>query len=185
MERTVMKMLCTGNPQHATVASAVKKIWPCAEFASRTSGFDLRFWDPGSEDYFRKNIARYDVFINSSFICGNGQLGLLETTFEEWTQHGVKGTIVSIGSSAEFLGKDSRWGRYSVQKRALRDRGLQLHGNNGIKTTHLIAGGLNDGKPENQHALDLDHVANTIKWILEQPFCVPLIYLEADYNKRY
>ena len=180
-----MKMICTGNPQHATVASAVAKIWPSADFASRTSGFDLRFWDPGSEDHFRQCITRYDVFINSSFICGGGQLALLETTFEEWTENGIQGTIVSIGSSSEFLGIDSKWGCYSVQKRALRDRGLQLHGKNNIKTIHLIAGGLNDGKLENQHALDLDHVANTIKWILDQSFCIPLIYLEADYNKRY
>ena len=180
-----MKMLCTGNPQHKTVASAVKKIWPTADFASRQSGFDLRFWDPGSENHFRDCIKRYDTFINSSFICGGGQLQLLEATVEEWTQQKKAGIIVNIGSSAEFCGVDSVWGIYSVQKRALRDRSLQLHGKNGIKTVHLIAGGLNDGKPENRLGLDLDHVAQTMQWILAQKFCTPLIYIESNYGRRY
>jgi len=140
-----MKILCTGNPNHNTVASAVKKIWPTADFASRSTGYDLRFWDPGSESFFRQQIQQYDTFINSSFICGGGQLALLETTVEEWIANGIHGKIVSIGSSAEFLGVDSRWGRYSIQKRALRDRSLQLHGKHGLQTLHLIAGGLNDG----------------------------------------
>ena len=180
-----MKMLCTGNPQHKTVASAVQKIWPDADFASRQSGFDLRFWDPGSESYFRERIRHYDTFINSSFICGGGQLALLEATVEEWKNQKKSGTIINIGSSAEFLGIDSRWEIYSIQKRALRERSLQLHGKNSIKTVHLIAGGLDDGKPENKHNLDLDHVAETIKWILTQSFCTPMIYIEADYSKRY
>lgn len=180
-----MSMLCTGNPLHTTVASAVQRLWPHADFASRATGYDLRFWTPGSEDHFRKHIRNYDTFINSSFICGGGQLALLETTVQEWIKHKISGQIVSIGSSAEFLGSDSRWGVYSIQKRALRDRSLQLHGKHGIQTVHLIAGGLDDGKPENRMGLNLDHVASTIRWVLEQSFCVPLIYIESDYSKRY
>lgn len=180
-----LKILCTGNPSHPTVASAVKRLWPQADFASRATGYDLTFWTPGSETYFRERIRNYDTFINSSFICGGGQLALLETTVEEWTHHGVVGRVINIGSSAEFLGSDSKWGIYSIQKRALRDRSLQLHNKKGIQTVHLIAGGLNDGKPENRAGLDLDYVADTIKWISEQSFCVPLIYLESVYNKRY
>ena len=177
-----MNLLCTGNPMHRTVASAVKQIWSTADFASRSTGYDLRFWDPGSLQYFRERIINYDVFINSSFICGGGQLALLETTFEEWSRAGVKGRIISIGSSAEFLGVDSQWGTYSIQKRALRDRSLQLHNKQGIETTHLIAGGLDDGKPENKNGLPLDFVAKTIKWVLDQPSCMPLVYIEARYK---
>lgn len=185
MERVVVKMLCTGNPTHATVASAVQRLWPEADFASRATGYDLRFWDPGSEAVFRSRIGNYDVFVNSSFICGGGQLALLETTVQEWQRLGQTGWIINIGSSAEWLGSDSRWGVYSIQKRALRDRSLQLHGQNGMRTTHITAGGLNDGRAENQNGLDLDHVARTIQWVLEQPFCVPLVYIEADVYTRY
>lgn len=180
-----MKILCTGNPDHQTVASAVKKIWPLADFASRTTGYDLRFWDPGSETHFKEQIKNYDIFINSSFICNGGQLALLETTFNEWSMIGTKGKIINIGSSAEWLGIDSQWGAYSIQKRALRDRSLQLHRKKGIETIHVIAGGLNDGKPGNEKGLDLSSVADTIKWVLDQPFCVPLIYIESCYNNRY
>lgn len=173
-----MKILCTGNPNHSTVASAVAKIWPEADFASRATEYDLRFWDPGSETHFRQNIRSYDTFINSSFICGGGQLQLLEATFEEWSTCGTKGRIINLGSSAEFLGIDSVWGIYTIQKQALRYRSLQLNGKNGIQTTHVIAGGLNDGKPEHANCLDLASVAETIQWCLTQKFAVPLIYVE-------
>ncbi|NDC22372.1 hypothetical protein EBZ57_03315 [bacterium] len=173
-----MKLLCSGNPSHKTIASAVKLQWPTADFASRATGFDLRFWTPGSEAFFRQKIINYDCFINSSFICGNGQMALLEVTVEEWVKAGIKGTIVNIGSSAEWQGTDSRHGVYGIQKRALRDRSLQLHGKQGIRTMHVTAGLLNDGAPQNRAGLDLNHVAQTIKWALEQPFCLPLLYIE-------
>lgn len=185
MEQTVVKLLCSGNPNHRTIASAVQKIWPRAHFASRATGYDLRFWNPGSEDHFRQRIRDYDVFVNASFICDHGQLALLETTVQEWRAHNIKGHVVNIGSAAEFLGMDSAWGAYSIQKRALRDRSLQLHSQHGIRTTHVILGGLNDGKPENQQGLDLDHAAGVIQWCVSQVFCVPLVYAESDYDARY
>ena len=180
MEPLSVKLLCTGNPNDPTVASAVKKLWPTADFASRTTGYDLRFWDAGSETHFRQQITKYDTFINSSFICNGGQINLLETAFDQWVHAGITGTIINIGSSAEWLGVDSQWGNYSIQKRALRDRSLQLNQKNGIKTVHLIAGGLNDGKPCNSKGLDLLYIAHTIQWILGQSFAIPLIYLEAS-----
>lgn len=179
-----MKMLCTGNPSHRTVASAVQQKWPHAEFASRATGYDLRFWDAGSETFFRDRIRKYDVFVNSSFICGGGQLCLLETTVEEWVNTGVRGHIINLGSSAEFLGIDSQWGAYSIQKRALRDRSLQLHGKNGVRCTHLTLGGLNDGEAGHERWLDLASVVETIAWVMQQPFSVPLVYIESDHDSR-
>ena len=176
-------ILCTGNPTHSTVASAVKKVFPMAEFASRATGYDLRFWDPGSETHFKEQIKKYNILINSSFICGNGQLALLETTHQVWTENNISGHIINIGSTAEWLGIDSVFGSYSIQKRALRDRSLQLNGKNNIKTTHIIAGGLNDGKPEHEKWLDLTHIATTIKWILSNPFQIPLIEIQAYHDK--
>ena len=176
-------MLCTGNPAHATVASAVKKVFPTAEFASRSTGYDLRFWDPGSECHFKEQIKKYNILINSSFICGGGQLALLETTHQVWAENNILGHIINIGSTAEWLGIDSVFGSYSVQKRALRDRSLQLNGKHNRKTTHIIAGGLNDGNPEHESWLDLTHVATTIKWILSNPYQVPLIEIQAYADK--
>ena len=181
-----MNILCSGNPNHTTVASAVQKRFPNADFASRATGYDLRFWDPGSETHFRKNIIRYNVFINSSFICGGGQLALLEATHEEWTKSRIYGHIINIGSISEYLSvsdtqtKDQVYARYSIQKRALRDRSLQLNGLNNIKTTHIIAGGLNDGIPGHENWLDLMHIAKTIGWVIEHPCLIPLIEIRAN-----
>jgi hypothetical protein len=178
-------MLCTGNPAHTTIASAIGRKFPQAEFASRATGYDLRFWNPGSEDFFRSQIKKYNVFINSSFICGGGQLALLEATCQEWTQAGIPGHIINIGSTSEFLGvtdpqvDDHVYGIYSIQKRALRDRSLQLNNKKGIKTSHIIAGGLNDGKPEHANCLDLDLIAQTIAWILSNPADIPLLAIQS------
>ena len=180
-----MNILCSGNPNHTTVASAVQKRFPNADFASRATGYDPRFWDPGSETHFRKNIIRYNVFINSSFICGGGQLQLLEATFEEWSDHQISGHIINIGSTSELMGVDDQrvdvgvFGKYSIQKRALKDRSLQLNNKNHIKTTHIIAGGLNDGKPGNENGLDLRHIADTIDWVLHHSCQIPLLQLQA------
>jgi hypothetical protein len=161
MESIVMNMLCSGNPNHVTVASAVKSYFPKANFASRATGYDLRFWDAGSETHFKEQIINYDVFVNSSFICGGAQLALLEATHKEWSTAGICGHIINIGSVSEYLGvndaqvKDQVYAKYSIQKRALRDRSLQLNGLSNIKTTHIVADGLNDGMPENKNCLDL------------------------------
>jgi hypothetical protein len=185
MESTNIMILCTGNPTHNTIASAIQRKFPSTEFASRATGYDLRFWDPGSEGMFRNKIKNYNVFINSSFICGGGQLALLEATFQEWSSLGIKGHIINIGSSAEWMGVDDTrvnndtYGIYSIQKRALRDRSLQLNNKKGIKTSHIIAGGLNDGKPEHDTWLDLDTVANTIDWILSNPADIPLLAIQS------
>lgn len=175
-------ILCSGNPNDQTVASAVRRLWPEASFASRATGYDLRFWTPGSEDFFRQNIVNYRVFINSSFICGNGQLQLLETAHQSWSDAGIHGYIINIGSTAEHMGINEAkevYATYSIQKRSLRDRSLQLNGKNNIKTSHIIAGGLNDGKPENSQCLDLDHLASVIKWIIDAPYSMPLLQIES------
>jgi hypothetical protein len=177
-----MKMLCSGNPTHQTVASSIKQRWASADFASRATGYDLRFWDAGSESYFRQQIVNYNVFINSAFICGGGQLALLETTHEVWSATGIKGHIVNIGSTAEWLGIDSKYPTYSIQKRALRDRSLQLNLKNQIQTTHIIVGGINDGQPGHEDWLNRDRIVDAIAWVLENPSCVPLLQIEVNPN---
>ncbi len=174
-----MKILCTGNPDHNTIASAVRQKFTDVDFASRATGFDLRFWDTGSEDYFRSKIKNYNVLINSSFICGGGQLALLECTHEVWAKNKIQGHIVNIGSTAEWNGVDSVFGSYSIQKRALRDRSLQLNSKFNIKTSHIVAGGLNDGLSGHEKWLSLDLVADAIHWILTHPVNIPLLQIQT------
>jgi hypothetical protein len=174
-------MLCTGNPAHPTVASAVKKVFSTVEFASRNTGYDLRLMNDNSESYFRTNIKKYNVFINSSFICVGAQLKLMELAHAEWMKADIKGHIINIGSTVEWDDSNVH-AEYIRSKRELRARSLQLNdetGVTGVKTSYIIAAGLNDGKAGNEQYLSLSSVAETIEWILKNPNRIPLLQIEV------
>ena len=95
------KILCTGNPNDYTIARAVKQVFPDADFASRATGYDLRMWEHSTEDFFKENIVKYNVLINSAFISNGAQQKILEITSSLWTT----GHIFNIGSSAEYEGQ--------------------------------------------------------------------------------
>lgn len=167
------KILCTGNPEHFTVARGVKQIFPTADFASRATGYDLRMWDPADEDYFKKQIVNYNVLINSSFVSNGAQQKILEITHSIWSE----GYVFNVGSTAEYEGRNSFLPHYSAQKRALRDMSLSLCSGK-FRTTHMTVGGLNDMKPGNENNLNPIYVASAIKWILDNDINVPIIGLE-------
>jgi len=170
----MIKILCTGNPNDYTVARAVKEVFPNADFASRSTGYDLRFWYPKDENFFIEQIKQYDVLINSSFIVNNAQIRILELTTQVWS----KGHIFNIGSTAEYEGRKTDLPMsYVTQKRSLRDLSLSLNSKY-LKTTHIVAGGLNDNKPEHKTWIDPIHIVNTIKWVLEQDVDIPIIGIE-------
>lgn len=169
----MFKILCTGNPEHCTVARAIKEVFPEAHFASRATGYDLRMWEQNDEIFFCDNIKKYNVLINSSHISHGAQQKILQLTHKHWKV----GHVFNIGSTAEYEGRKSFFPLYSVEKRALRDLSLSM--NNGyFKTTHMTVGGLNDNKPGNEGNLEIIHIAQTIKWILEKNFNVPIIGIE-------
>jgi hypothetical protein len=173
------KILCTGNPNHYTVARGVKQIFPNADFACRSTGYDLRMWEKSDEDHFKKNIINYNVLINSAFIANGAQQKILEITRDVWEI----GHVFNIGSTAEYEGRNSFLPHYSVQKRALRDMSLSMCSAK-FKTTHMTVGGLNDGKSGNENNLDTIHIASTIKWILENTVQIPIIGIEKIPNER-
>ena len=167
------KILCTGNPNDFTLARNVKQIFPSADFACRSTGYDLRMWDPADEEYFKKNIINYNVLINSSFISNGAQQKILEITHDLWET----GHVFNIGSTAEYEGRNSFLPHYSVQKRALRDMSLSMCSAK-FKTTHMTVGGLNDMKPGNENQMDPIHIATAIKWILDNQIQIPIIGIE-------
>jgi hypothetical protein len=169
------KILCTGNPNDYTIARAIQKVFPNADFASRNTGYDLRFWDSKDEMYFRGNLKNYNVLINSSFVSNGAQQKILEVTRDCWES----GHVFNIGSTAEYEGiKSNLPMTYCVQKRALRDMSLSLNSNK-FRTTHIIAGGLNDNKAGHENWLNPDKVASIINWILHSDLNIPLIGIEA------
>lgn len=175
-----MKILCSGNPTHKTIASGVMQLYPDTHFASTSTGYDLRFWEHESETHFRQQIVNYNIFINASFLCKWGQHQLLEITHEVWTQHNIHGHIVNIGSSAELSGvrDDCGYpGNYSIQKSTLRDLSLYYNGKNKIKCSHIIVGGINDGLPGHEDWIKPLEIARTIRYVLEHKHSVPITSL--------
>jgi hypothetical protein len=175
------RILCTGNPNDFTVARAVKQIFPDAEFACRSTGYDLRMWNTADEEHFKKNIVNYNVLINSSFIANGAQQKILEVTYELWKDKNSH--VFNIGSTAEYEGRNSFLPHYSVQKRALRDISLSMCSGK-FKTTHMTVGGLNDNTLGNENNLDPVHVATAIKWILDNQAQIPVIGIEQFQNER-
>lgn len=166
---TPRKILCTGNPDRSnTIAQAVKKIWPDASFVSLSQGYDFT---SDNLDNLKDQLQLHNTFINSSYVAPGVQLRLLNLTRDVWKH----GHVINIGSTHEF-DQDSI---YSQSKRDLRDRGLALHDYR-FRTTHMVLGGLRDHDPDHSNWLDLDHVARTLKWIIEQPFDTPLICIQAE-----
>jgi hypothetical protein len=172
-------ILCTGNPNHITVASAVKQCFLTANFASRATGYDFEL--PESYELFKKNIADYNVFINSSYVKPGVQLRLMDIAVAEWMEADIKGHIISIGTTAEWT-NDTQYSEYIQTKQQLHRRSLELNNETGItnvKTTYIIVGGVNDGKPENENYLKVSRIAHTIEWVLSNPDRISLIQIEV------
>ena len=173
-----MNILCSGNPNHTTVARAIKKCFPNADFACRTTGFDLTLKTVDSQTWFKNQVCNYDIFINSSNIANGVQRQLLNITQAEWMRLDIKGHIINIGSSIELSDDNSD---YAQSKRALKTRSLELSkqtGISGVKCTHIITSGINDEKPEHKNWLDLDDIVKAIDYILRAKHNIPLIHLE-------
>lgn len=172
-----LKILCTGNPNDFTIARFVKEEFPNTVFVSRSNGFDLNVADSVNEHLFRNKIKDFDIFINSSWVDGN-QTKLLEIVKQEWVNKKVA-YVINIGSNAEFDGDNFFDKNYSSKKLALRESSLALNTKN-FRTTHIILGGLHlSTETIDDHKLKLIDVVQTIKWILNCHFRIPLISIEA------
>lgn len=177
----MMHILCTGNEKKQTIAWAVKQKWPQTTLASLSSGWNLKFPNLTDRDRFCHEIAKHNVFINSSFIGNDGQSRLLEIVINEWMRENIKGHVITIGTTLEW---DSTQidNPYVKSKLSLRDLSLKYNqqtGITGVKSTYLILGGVNNGQPENKDYLDPMRIADTIEWVINCPDRVGLIHLDA------
>lgn len=182
-----MKVLCTGNPNKETIASAVSKILPGVSYISLSAGYDLNIFDhPENYEDFRKLIAHYDVFINASQLKPFSQMHLLTETINVWEERGRAGVIINIGSTIEEV-EYRQYGElseYIISKKALRERSWQVSGQSVSRCTHLVLDGLRDQHNQGQSRLELSEVASTIKWIIEQPFQIPLMIMETKTSAK-
>jgi len=174
-----MNILCTGNPADITIASAVKKYFPTASFASRTTGYDFTL--PKLVERFKNNITDYNVFINSSYIQPGVQLQLMEIAVAKWMEANIRGHVISIGTTAEWVA-DAQGSTYIQTKQQLRRRSLELNnetGITGVKTTYIIVGGVNDGKSGNENYVEVSRIAHAIEWVLSNPDRIALLQVDV------
>lgn len=175
------KIICTGNPKGIGIAQEIKKLYPDTFFVSRETGFDLSTSEGFAE--FKKIIPNYNVLINSSFIYAGFQKELLEYTSSIWN----KGNFFNIGSIDEykkFGGENNEW--YQVSN-DLKETALFLTDEN-FKVTHITVGGFQSYvKSGSEPTMHPRHIAETIKWILNAEFEVPVIGMQqmSQYIRDY
>ena len=157
----------TGNPAHNTIAYVINP----DRYASLSTGYD--FTTEKSLAQFANEIEDYAVFVNSAFVAPGVQQRLMHTCYSEWMQKDNKGHIINIGTTLENTDDASD---YNQSKQELRKQSLQLSNNTGIsgvKTTYVVLGGIGDDM------CDIEHIGSTIRWIIEQPFRIPMIQIES------
>lgn len=171
-----MKILCTGNPNIRTIASAVKQVYPNADFVHFSNGYD--FTTSEGLEKFRNKVKDYNVFINASRIAIGVQTSLLKIVREEW----AVGHVINIGTTMEFHFFHHIDPACAEDKINLRNQSLDMYDEN-FRTTHLIVGGHKDRSPSGDGKMDPIHIANTIKWVLDsaKDFHVPIIGVENDF----
>ena len=162
-----MKIFCTGNPDRKTIAYALG-----ANLSASLSS-DWDFTLPATILQFKETIQQYTVFVNSAYIAPGIQETLMNECHAEWTRTNIRGHIINIGTTLENTDDSSE---YTQSKQSLKYHSLQFSNETGIfgvKTTYIVLGGLGtDG-------CNPGDVAQTIRWIVAQPFRVPLIQVES------
>ena len=160
-------IFCTGNPAHKTIAYVINP----DRYASLSTGYD--FTTEKSLAQFANEIEDYAVFVNSAFVAPGVRQRLMHTCYSQWMQKDNKGHIINIGTTLENTDDASD---YNQSKQELRKQSLQLSNNTGIsgvKTTYVVLGGIGDDM------CDIEHIGSTIRWIIEQPFRIPMIQIES------
>ena len=172
----MFKILCTGNPNDTGIAQCIRTVYPDAVFISRTNGYDFLEFSAETEHKVRELIKDHNVFINYSWVGYGVQEKLLRIAAEEWTT----GHVINIGSTNEdnkILTKVEP--KYTKDKLALRQASLSLN-NEHFKTTHVVVGGFQATSANSKLTMDPINIANTIKWVLEQDFEVPIIGVQQS-----
>ena len=180
------KIVVTGNTGHG-LAKSLYKIYPEADFVSRTNGYDLTTKD-GSNKLLEK-ITQYDVWVNSSALWKFNQTLLLDAVYKRCIEVNHNLHIICVGSTTDRVKKATSW-IYNAEKKALRDfcNSLSLLHvwQGGPKVSLISLGSLSNvqAKHPNRVCLDLDRAASYIKWIMDQPKDICINELSIDPIQR-
>jgi len=171
MDKSMFKVLCTGNPDRVGISRSIATAFPEAMFISLSKGYNLSSQE--GQEKFRKLIKEYNVFINVSNLPDRAQEQLLKITREEWDS----GHVFNIGSIAEY--KNWEWydKKYTDEKRQLRETSLELCSER-FKTTHIIAGGFQDYENDDPIRMDPKEIVKIIRYVLDSPINIPIVGIE-------
>jgi NADP-dependent 3-hydroxy acid dehydrogenase YdfG len=164
-------MIITGNINEG-VAGALYKIYPYAQYCSKSTGFDLSLRT--DQVKLAEMVLDHDVFINCAALYKFHQTNLLDEVYKVCVEHKHRPHIINIGSTTDRVKNGKAW-RYNAEKKALRDYSntLGISGVWGVspKITYISFGTLsnNTTKHPQRQCMDIDTAAEYIKWVIEQP----------------
>ena len=181
-------MIVTGNPNQG-LAHSIHKLYPDAQFVSRSTGFDLT--DNNDMDQFAQQAAEHSEIIINSALWRFHQTVLLDLVYKACKTANNDAHIVCIGSTTDRTSKGTSW-MYNAEKRALADycNSLGLIGvwHSGPKVTLISFGTLsnNQHKHPDRTCMDIDVAAEYIKWVLDQPqgYCVNSLSIDPMQERQ-
>ena len=158
-------MIITGNKDEG-VAGALHKLYPNAEFISRSTGYD--FGKKVDMERCADAVLHHDVFINCSALFRFTQTSLLDIVYKKCILEKHYCHIINIGSTTDRVKKGGAW-LYNAEKKALRDYsntlGLSGIWASGPKISYISFGTLsnNQTKHLNINEISIDPMQSE-KW---------------------
>lgn len=151
---------------------------------SRANGID--FNDPGAVRKVVDLVKDADVFINLYANFFFRQTLVAHELWHLWEkQNNSTKRIINIGSTTDNV-RRGKTNRYHYEKLALKEwsNGFSLAGvwENKPKVTHLSIGTMENRSADNpgRKCLNMELVANYVKWIIDQPAEVNINFLSVD-----
>jgi hypothetical protein len=175
-------MLIAGNKNYG-LAHSLAKLYPDANYASRTTGFDLVKNEDQSR--FADLCISHDKIIICSALHNFNQTVLLDKVYKACIEHKHNPYIICIGSTTDRVKNGKAW-LYNAEKKALRDycNTLALGGVWDIKPkiTYISVGTMSNKqtKHPDRKCLDIDVAASYIKWLIEQPKHIAINEISID-----
>ena len=177
-----MKILVSGNPNFG-LAQALHKIYPNAQFCSKSTGYDLVKYEGRTQ--FAEQSINYDVIIINAALWQFQQTVLLDAVYKALVEAKKQAHIVVIGSTTDRVKNGKAW-LYNAEKKALRDYSntLAIGGvwGNKPKISYISFGTLsnNQHKHPDRRCMNIDQAADYIKWLIDQPKYVNINEISID-----
>ena len=175
-------MLIAGNKNYG-LGKSLHKLYPSAEFISRSSGHDLTTKE--GQEWFAEQSVNHSQIILCSALHKFNQTVLLDLVYQRCVEKLHTPHILCVGSTTDRLSDGKPW-LYNAEKKALRDycNTLALGGvwRDRAKVTYISLGTLdnNQHKHPERKCLTADEAADYIKWVFDQPASININEISID-----